>query len=338
MDGRDEAAVLIEVWRGPFLESAHRGHAVICDARGHVLAAWGNPETRILPRSSCKMIQALPLTECGAGAGLSPERLALACASHSGARLHLDLVAAWLHDLGLSEADLRCGPQMPLDRSERDRLRAEAAPPRALHHNCSGKHAGFLALARHVGGGPDYVDPDHPVQIAIRAAFEEMTGETSPGFGIDGCAAPNFATSLHGLARAMARMADPRGLGPVRETAARRLVEAMRTHPRLIAGEGRICTDLIEASGRRIVAKTGAEGVFTAILPDRGLGVAVKIADGATRGADCAITALLARLGATPPEDPAISRRIHPEIRTSAGAPAGRISPAPAFWEAGAAL
>jgi L-asparaginase II len=328
---------MVEVWRGDIPESHHRGHAVICDAKGAVRAAWGDPEAVILPRSSCKMLQALPLVESGAGEGLSSERLALACASHNGAAMHVGRVAGWLADLGLGEADLRCGPQVPDDAPERHRLRAAGEAPCQLHNNCSGKHAGFLMLNRHLGGSADYVEIDHPVQRAIKAAFEEMCGGPSPGWGIDGCSAPNFATTVSGLARAMASMADPKGLGPVREAAARRLVEAMVAHPLLVAGEGRACSELMAAMDG-VAVKTGAEAVFVAILPAQGLGVALKIEDGATRASECAITALLARLGAIEADHPAAARRLRPPILSRRGFPAGSVRPDPGFWAEGAAL
>jgi L-asparaginase II len=333
-----EPVVMVEVRRGSLGESAHRGHAVVCDASGAIRAVWGDPEAVIFPRSSCKMLQALPLVESGAAEGLSPERLALACASHQGAAMHVGRVARWLDELGLGAADLRCGPQVPDDRAERGRLREgfEAAGP--MHNNCSGKHTGFLALGRHLGAGAEYVEIDHPVQRAVRAAFEEMTGAPSPGWGIDGCSAPNFATTVHGLARAMARMADPRGLAPVREAAARRLVGAMVAHPLLVAGEGRACSELMAAMGSRVALKTGAEGVFVAILPEQGLGVALKIEDGTTRASECAIVAILARLGVLDPRDPAAARRMTPPVLSRLGELAGSIGPAPALWEDGRAI
>ncbi len=308
-----------ELRRGPLREGGHRGHAVVADASGAILAAWGDPEAVIFPRSACKMLQALPLVE--SGVELPSERLALACASHQGAAIHVGRVAAWLADLGLGEADLRCGPQVPDDRTERARLREGFEPPCQLHNNCSGKHTGFLMLGQRLGGGPEYNEPDHPVQRAVRAAFEEMTGAPSPGWGVDGCSAPNNACTVAGLAGAMARMADPSRLGPTRSRAARSLVDAMRAHPMLVAGEGRACTELMEAMGGRVAIKTGAEGVFTAILPDRGLGVALKVEDGATRGSECAIAAILIRLGALDPDHPA-----------------ARLVPDPAFWANGAPL
>ena len=152
---------------------------MVCDASGDVVAAWGDFDDVILPRSSCKMIQALPLLESGAAAryGLKSDHLALACASHQGAHIHTDRVQAWLGDLGLSESDLHCGPQFPRGKAERVELVLAGKAQDRTHNNCSGKHTGFLTLGRHLGGGADYVDPDHPVQKAVLAAFgEKRTG------------------------------------------------------------------------------------------------------------------------------------------------------------------
>ncbi|KGJ17973.1 asparaginase [Paracoccus sanguinis] len=287
---------LVEIWRGGMPESVHRGHAVVWD-RGGLVESWGDPAAVIFPRSSCKMIQALPLIESGAAdaAGLGPEQLALACASHQGAAIHTSRVGAWLGGLGLAERDLRCGAHMPNDPAENRRLTCADEAPCQLHNNCSGKHAGFLTWTRHAKAGPEYHEPDHPLQQAVRAAFEEVTGEPSPGYGIDGCSAPNFATSVAGLARAMAAFADPGA--DARGQAMARLTAAMTAHPELVAGEGRACTLLMRAMGGRVAVKTGAEAVFVAIAPERGMGIALKIADGATRASEAAITALLVRHG-----------------------------------------
>ncbi|MEO1779611.1 MAG: asparaginase [Pseudomonadota bacterium] len=296
------AAALAEIWRGPFLESVHFGHAVVCDAGGDIVESWGDPGATILPRSSAKMIQALPLIESGAANAhdLRSTHLALACASHNAGRIHIDAVADWLAAIDCTDDDFRCGPQMPRDAEVHDTLIRDGGTVCRIHNNCSGKHAGFLTLARHLGAGPDYVDPDHPVQRACLDAFERMTDETSPGFGIDGCSAPNFACTLHGMARAMARFATA-GEG----SAAYNLTRAMATHPELVAGEGRACTRLMRAMDHKVAIKTGAEGVFVAILPEQRLGIALKVADGATRAAECAIAQLLVRHGALD--------RFHPE-------------------------
>jgi len=308
-----QAQPMVELWRGGMLESSHSGHAVICDSEGGVVEAWGDPAAVIFPRSSCKMVQALPLMESGAAdaAGLTTEHLALACASHQGAGVHVSRVGRWLADLGMAEADLRCGAHEPYDRAERDRLiRAQDAPCQ-LHNNCSGKHAGFLTMTRHLKAGPEYAEPDHPLQQAIRLAFEEVTGEASPGYGIDGCSAPNFATSMTGLARAMGRFAGATGAGDGRDRAMHRLTRAMAAHPNLVAGEGRACTELMHAMGGRVAIKTGAEGVFVAILPDQQRGIAVKITDGHSRASEAVIAALLVRLGVLEADHPATRKRLN---------------------------
>jgi L-asparaginase II len=330
---------LVEVVRGPFVECVHLGHVVVADTKD-IVAAWGDPDAVILPRSSCKMLQALPLVESGAAdaAGLGAEHLALASASHEGARLHVERVDRWLGDLGLGEADLRCGVQVPSDRAERHGLRDTGGLPRQVHNNCSGKHAGFLTVCRHLRAGAEYVDVTHPVQQAVRAAFEEMVGEESPGWGIDGCSAPNFGCTVGGLARAMARMAAPEELGGVRGRAAGRLVEAMMAHPMLVAGEGRACTEMMSAAREPFAIKTGAEGVFVGILPARKLGIAVKIADGATRASEAAIATLLARLGVLDPAHPLVKKRLNPPQINRRDIVAGEIRPAEALWQAGRPL
>lgn len=324
---------LVEVWRGPILESAHSGHAVVWDAGGGIVRAWGDPAAVILPRSSCKMIQALPLIESGAADAfaLGEAQLALACASHTGAAIHTGKVKDWLADLDLGEDDLRCGPQMPDDREARYALIRAHEDPCQIHNNCSGKHAGFLTLARHLRAGPEYVDPDHPVQRAARTAFEEVTGEDSPGFGIDGCSAPNFATTLHGVARAMAWFASASEGGGARQDAAVRLWQAMVAHPVLVAGEGRACTELMRACTEPVALKTGAEAFFVAIIPGRGLGVALKIADGGTRAAECTIAAILVRLGVLEADHPATRAFMNAPIRNRRGIEVGTIRPAAAL-------
>lgn len=331
---QDAGAVPVaEVWRGALCESLHYGHAVVVDAGGDIVEALGNPEAVIYPRSSCKMIQALPLLESGAAdrAGLTPRQLALACASHSGAAIHSDAVQNWLTELELGEADLRCGPQEPTDIPARDALIRAGEAPCQIHNNCSGKHAGFLTLNRHLGGGPDYTEADHPVQRAVRAAFEEVTGEAARGWAVDGCSAPNFSTSLHGLGRAMARFATAREGTDRRGDAAARLVQAMTAHPEMVAGETRACTELMRAMERRAAIKTGAEAVFVAILPGQGLGIAVKVLDGGTRASEAAIAALLVKYGVLDPAHPAARKRLNPEITSRRGLHAGEIRVAEDF-------
>lgn len=331
---------LVEVWRGAFLECEHRGHAVVCDSAGQIVASWGDPKHVILPRSSCKMLQALPLIESGAAnaMGLTTEHLALACASHQGAEIHTRRVADWLAALGMTDDDLRCGTQEPSDITARNDLITTGETPCQMHNNCSGKHSGFLSVAKHLGAGPEYVDPAHPVQIAVREVFEDMTGATSPGFGIDGCSAPNFATTVQGLATAMAKMAGGTTGSDTRNLAAAQLVAAMAQNPELVAGENCACTELMRAMDGAAVVKTGAEGVFVAILPGPALGVALKIEDGATRASESAMTTILARLGVADPDHPLVKKRLNPNQFNRAGHQTGEIRPAPAFWQNGKRL
>jgi L-asparaginase II len=303
---------MVELWRGGLLESTHLGHAVLVDDTGQIVRAWGDPERIIFPRSSCKMIQALPLVESGAADayGLTTAQLALSCASHQGAALHVNAARDWLAGIGLGEPDLRCGSHEPYDKAERDRLICDHEGPCQLHNNCSGKHSGFLTVTKHLKAGPEYVEIDHPLQKAIRAATEEVTGETVAGYGIDGCSAPNFAMSVAGLARAMAEFAKAREGGSVRERAMQRLRDAMAAHPEYVAGEGRSCTELMRAMGGRVAIKTGAEAVFIAMIPEKKLGLAMKIEDGNSRASEAALVGILTQLGVLDATHPMAQKRL----------------------------
>ncbi|MGV6804973.1 MAG: asparaginase [Ruegeria sp.] len=323
---------IAEIWRGPVLESVHAGHVVIADPAGP-RAVWGDADAMILPRSSCKMIQALPLVASGAAdaAGLSDRHLALACASHNGAAIHTDLASQWLAALGLDDAALRCGPQDPRDPEAHAALIREGTRPAQVHNNCSGKHSGFLTLSAHLKAGPEYVDITHPVQAAVRQSFCDLTGAAGDIWAIDGCSAPNFACTVGELARAMAWMATAGTRSDGQSRAAARLVDAMMTHPELVAGEDRACTDLMRALGGRGAIKTGAEGVFVAILPQAGLGVALKAVDGATRAAECAMAAVLVHLGLLPEDHPAIRRYLGAPILNRRGLNTGSVRAAAGF-------
>ena len=306
---------LVEIWRGDYLECQHRGHAVVVNERGEVLDAWGNPDEIILPRSSLKPLQALPLIQSGAAKafGLTSSQLALACASHQGAGIHTRPVQDWLKALGQTDADLRCGPQWPADRPSANGLVKTDDTPCQYHNNCSGKHCGFLTLSAHLGAGPEYVNPEHPVQVQAKAAIEEICEERIDGFAIDGCSAPNFALSLKGLAHGMAKIAN------------HELTDAMMTHPELVAGTGRACTELMQSAPGEFAVKTGAEGVFIAILPKQKIGVALKIEDGATRASEAAMAALLVRLGAADADHAMVQKRLNPRQLNRAKLDTGEI-------------
>ncbi|QIE56463.1 asparaginase [Pikeienuella piscinae] len=297
--------VLVARQRAGFVERVHHGRVAIVDGRspeGALAAALGDVGSAFLPRSSCKILQALPMVESGAAdaAKLSPRHLALSCASHQGSDAHATFAGEWLREMGFSETDLMCGAQESGDAATRERMIRAGEAPSQLHNNCSGKHSGFLCQAKHLrASAENYVSPDHPVQKAVAAATAELAGEEIAGHAIDGCSAPNFALSLTGLARAAARIAAAEtALAGVRLDAAIRLRSAMAAHPFEVAGEGRCCTGLMRAGEGRFAVKTGAEGAFIAILPEMGLGVALKIDDGNTPAAECAMTGILVALGA----------------------------------------
>lgn len=326
------SAELVRIIREPLVECVHRGRVAVWHHDSGLIASWGDVDARILPRSAIKMMQALPLVESGAAdaAGLSDTRLALACASHQGAAIHTDTVTTWLADIGRGEADLRCGPQMPSDEPAAHAMIRAHGHPDQRHNNCSGKHTGFLTLAKHLGAGPEYLEIDHPVQRAVRTAIEEVTGETCDQYAIDGCSAPNFAVSLKGFARGLAAFAAADGTG-VRGAAMTRLRSAMMAHPEYVAGEGRACTRLMRTMGGRAAIKTGAEGVYAAIVPERRLGIAIKIEDGATRAAEAAIASMLVGTGVLHAEDPEALSLMHGPIRNRRDLVTGHMELAPGF-------
>ena len=251
-----------------------------------------------MPRSAIKPIQALPLVSTGAADafGLTDVELALACSSHDGERGHVDGVSAWLARLGLNPDVLECGAQVPLSESAATALASGGGDPTAIHNNCSGKHVGFLTIMRHLGLPLDgYLEPSHPLQADhVTPSIERTCGVdlTAVQPGVDGCGIPAWAMPLNRLAAGWAALgSEPEG------SSAHRLLSAMRSEPFHVAGSGRTCTRLIATATGGTVVKTGAEGVFCAVLPADGLGLAIKVRDGARRAAEVAIEWLLARYG-----------------------------------------
>jgi L-asparaginase II len=288
--------ILVEVTRGALVESIHRGSFAIMDASGALRLALGDIESPVYSRSSLKPMQAMPLVESGAADafGLSDEEVALACASHSGEPMHTTRVAAWLARIGLGEGDLACGAHASRYEPVAEAMIRRGEKPTRLFNNCSGKHTGFLTVARHWDiATKGYEQPNHPVQRAVATSLSELCDAGELPFGIDGCAAPNFATSLTQFARAAARMAAPDKLEMQRAKAARRIVTAMVAHPELVSGTGRVCAILMRASKGRAAIKAGAEGFYAGWIPETGLGIAIKIDDGAGRAAETVIAALL---------------------------------------------
>ena len=324
-------AVVIEVTRGPVVESRHEGIAAVVKADGTVVASWGDIDAAILPRSANKPIQAMAFVESGAVErfGLGDEHIALSCASHNGEPRHVETVRAWLGKIGLGEGDLECGTHAPrLPQTVEALIRANAVPTAAFN-NCSGKHSGFLTTAVHYGEPTrGYITYDHPVQRRLRDVMSDLCGADAHAFphGTDGCGIPTLVTPLRSLARAMASMADPSRLSNKHAEAATRIRTAMNAEPFMVAGTGRFCTRINGDLAGVAQVKTGAEGVFCAMLPTLGLGVAIKMWDGAGRAAEVAMAALLDHLGVMP----AAGRDevLHPAIRNVVGLLVGEMRPA----------
>jgi len=292
--------VLVELTRGPIVESVHRGSVAVADGAGKIVFALGDLDTPVYPRSSLKPIQALPLIESGAADafGIGDEEIALACASHSGEPMHTTRVAAWLSRIGCGESDLACGAHPSRYEPVAEEMIRRAEKPTRIFNNCSGKHTGFLSVARHWDIATEgYEHHDHPVQRAIAKVLAELTGIDSEfPWGVDGCAAPNFAVPLGAQARAFAGLTGERG---------KRIVRAMTSHPELVSGTGRTCAILMRSAGGRAAVKTGAEGFFAGVVPELGLGIAIKIDDGTGRAADTVMAAMLEKFGLLGEDDAA---------------------------------
>jgi L-asparaginase II len=325
--------VLVEATRGPCVESRHHGAAVVVDAAGSTVLALGDAEQAVFPRSAVKSIQALPLVESGAAdaLGLSAAELALACASHRGETEHVAAAASMLAKAGRDERALECGAHWPRD-TVGLALAATGRQPSALHNNCSGKHAGFVCLACHLGHDPaGYVRPNHPTMRQVVACLSDLTGTRldERNRGIDGCSIPSFAIPLRALALAFARMATGQGMSHARAAAAARLRACVAENPFMVGGTASFDSALMRVAGPTVFSKAGAEGVFCAALPTLGMGLAVKCDDGAARAAEIVTAGLVARL--LPDLAPAIAHLARHEIRNWNGIVTGALRPAEAL-------
>jgi L-asparaginase II len=323
---------LAEVWRGPCVESVHRGVAAVADASGRILQAWGDAGLVTFPRSALKPFQAIGLVESGAAdaLGLMAEHLALACASHRGEDFQVALVRDWLRRLELPAAALVCGPDLPRGAAELAAWLRGGGEPSRVFHNCSGKHCGFLSVARRLRApAAGYDDPGHPAQRLYLDAFSELLGRDTAGLarGLDGCGLPALALPVGDMARAAARHAAAAVASEARREAIRRIHAAMRAHPDHLSGHDQPTSRLIRATEGRVLVKGGAEGFVVAFVPDCGLGIAVKIADGASRARMGVLVALLGRIGLLDPTAAeALCEAVEPPVLDSNGRVVGRIA------------
>jgi L-asparaginase II len=325
-------APLSRVLRGDAVDSVHYGSVAVVDRDGRLVYAAGDPEFACTTRSALKPLQALPFVADGGVErfGFGDAEIALMCASHSGEPRHVNGVAGILERAGLSGKDLQCGVHVPLYYTALEKPAPSGITFSSLHHNCSGKHAGMLACCRlHSQRTTDYLAPDHPLQQRIRHTVARMAGvdEGNLRMGIDGCSAPNYALPLSRLAYAFARLARPDNDPDFGDTPAR-LATAMRTHPAMVSGQRRNDLALMTAGGGDWVTKVGAEGIQAVGVTSRGLGIAIKVADGNARGLHPATVAVLDALGLL---DGARRKLLEPwaspSIRNYRGTLTGRIEP-----------
>jgi L-asparaginase II len=294
--------IIAEILRGQMVESCHRGAFAVCDSAGKMVASMGDVAATFFPRSAIKAFQALPLLQSGAADrfGLTPEEIALCCSSHDGEPEHVRVARSILAKAGNTEAE--CGAHWPSNSDAMRALVKAGEPARPIHNNCSGKHGGMLAFARHMGFAvKDYVRADHPVQLEIAKAYGTLCGvdlATAP-MGIDGCSVPTWALPLSNVATGFAKLiAMPEG---------QRIIAAVRDNPFMVAGSARFDSKLMTAVPRLFI-KVGAEGVFCGCIPHAGLGFALKCDDGAFRGAEVAVAEMLTKLDVwSPAENDAIS-------------------------------
>lgn len=304
-----QSKTLAKVFRGETVESIHRGHLLIVDGEGNEIVNIGDAETLAFIRSSAKPFQVLPFLMSGGAErfGFLESEIALACASHSGERIHTAIAERMLKKLGLTENDLRCGAHLPFNETRAEEMIRSGEKPTQLHNNCSGKHAAMLGFAKHIGADlKTYDRPENPIQQQILEMIADFceTPKSEIPVAVDGCCAPNFALSVRAMAKGFVKFVFPPESfdGELRE-ACRRVVTAMMNYPELIGGTERLDTLLMAAARGKFISKIGAEGVWLCgVLPSpkwkKGLGIAMKIEDGDDKRARAVISVeVLRRLG-----------------------------------------
>lgn len=318
----------VRVFRGRLVESTHRAHAVVAGPSARVLASWGDPRLVTVIRSAAKPFQSLPLVADGAAEhfGLSEEEIALCSGSHNSEEAHVRAARSILAKADVDEGALACGAHAPIRAEGRPAPVAAETPPTPVMSNCSGKHAGMLALAA-FRGWPlrGYEKREHPLQrrIGREVARWMGTGYGEMAWETDGCGVPTCGVPLASLAGAAARLAA----AAATEGPPRRIVRAMTRHPFMVAGTGRLCTRLMEEEGGRVFAKAGAEAVYVAGDVERGIGVALKVEDGARRAAGPALLGVLERAGLlSAPARLALRDFAEPARRNTLGDEVGRVS------------
>lgn len=342
------SVIVAEQTRGPIAENLYHGDAAVVDATGRLLFRVGDAQKVTYWRSSAKPIQAMPVVLSGAyqAYGFGLNHLAMFSASHNGEPVHTETVLDAMQKAGLTPDLLQCGPHAPYDQETADAMAAAGQAFGRIHNNCSGKHTGMLALAKHLGLPlENYLEPDSDLQQLILENVADVVGlaREQISIGVDGCGVPVFGLPLHNMAYSFARLSAPEFMPAGKSEAGRLFRDAMLAFPHNVAGRGRICTEIMELTGRRFVAKSGAEGVYcVGVLPEAaaqapilrdigavgGIGIAVKAEDGHAAVRHLLVLGIMQQLGLLTPEDlAALDRFMNVPVKNWAGREVGELRP-----------
>ena len=326
-ENKEKFVDLVQVTRGDVTENIHQGVAVAMDSTGRIIKQWGDVKTEIFPRSALKPIQTFGIITSGADKALNinEERIALATSSHHAEPVHLEMVKSWLIELKLEEEDLALGPAWPLGAKRKDYILRHEGRKSRIYHNCSGKHCGQLSICVHQKFKTlNYQDPKHPVQKLFIENLEKLAETKIKHLGIDGCGLPAPSLPLERFAYALTKFADPSKLEGIEQKAVKKIFDSCVKYPILFGGSESVNSILTKSSNKKILVKNGADGVFSAIIPEEKVSVVVKIKDGNMKAAEVAIAGLLKELKFLDNDE--VKKLISQRILNSAGLKTGNIN------------
>ena len=326
-ENKEKFVDLVQVTRGDITENIHQGVAVAMDSTGRIIKQWGDVKTEIFPRSALKPIQTFGIITSGADKALNinEERIALATSSHHAEPVHLEMVKSWLIELKLEEEDLALGPAWPLGAKRKDYILRHEGRKSRIYHNCSGKHCGQLSICVHQKFKTlNYQDPKHPVQKLFIENLEKLAETKIKHLGIDGCGLPAPSLPLERFAYALTKFADPSKLDGIEQKAVKKIFDSCVKYPILFGGSESVNSILTKSSNKKILVKNGADGVFSAIIPEEKVSIVVKIKDGNMKAAEVAIAGLLKELKFLDNDE--VKKLISQRILNSAGLKTGNIN------------
>ena len=326
-ENKENFVDLVQVTRGDITENIHQGVAVAMDSTGRIIKQWGDVKTEIFPRSALKPIQTFGIITSGADKALNinEERIALATSSHHAEPVHLEMVKSWLIELKLEEEDLALGSAWPLGAKRKDYILRHEGRKSRIYHNCSGKHCGQLSICVHQKFKTlNYQEPKHPVQKLFIENLEKLAETKIKHLGIDGCGLPAPSLPLERFAYALTKFADPSKLEGIEQKAVKKIFDSCVKYPILFGGSESVNSILTKSSNKKILVKNGADGVFSAIIPEEKVSIVVKIKDGNMKAAEVAIAGLLKELKFLDNDE--VKKLISQRILNSAGLKTGNIN------------